>query len=209
MLEARNVSFRYHETLPWIFQQVNLTIQPAEIVGLYGGSGKGKTTLARVLAGYVRPSGGEVLLNGQRLPHKGFVPVQLLFQHPEQAVNPRWNARKILTEGHQPSPQLLEMLSIDAAWLDRFPHELSGGELQRLAVARALGPHTRYLIADEMTSMLDANTQAQIWQAILAHVRHHQLGVLVISHDHALLERLTDRIAPIFHGRINTPQGVI
>jgi ABC-type dipeptide/oligopeptide/nickel transport system ATPase subunit len=199
MLEAKNISFRYDRTQPWILQQVNLTIRPGEIVGLAGDSGRGKSTLARVLTGYLRPDDGEVRLDDRQLPHQGFVPAQLLFQHPEQVVNPRWKAGKILTEGHQPSPQLLEMLSIDDAWLDRFPHELSGGELQRLAVARALDPRTRYIIADEMTSMLDANTQAQIWQAMLAYVRRHRIGVLVISHDQALLDRLTGRIAPVFH----------
>ena len=199
MLEARKVSFRYHHTQPWIFQHVDLTIQPGEIVGLQGGSGTGKTTLARVLSGYLRPSEGEIFLDEHPLPQKGSMPVQLLFQHPEQAVNSRWKAQKILTEGHQPSADLLDMLSIDTAWLDRFPHELSGGELQRLSVVRALGPQTRYIIADEMTSMLDANTQAQIWQALLEYVRSHQLGVLIISHDRALLDRLVHRMAPIFH----------
>ncbi len=206
MLEARDISFRYHAGLPWIFQHMHLEIQAGEMVGLSGDSGSGKTTLARVLSGYLPPSSGEVLLDGDRLPEQGYVPVQLLFQHPEQAVNPRWKARKILAEGSPPSEDLLEMLSIDPAWLDRFPHELSGGELQRLAVARALGPETRYLIADEMTSMLDANTQAQIWHTVTRYVRNHHLGILIISHDKALLSRLCHRIEPIFeHGVSHNP----
>jgi peptide/nickel transport system ATP-binding protein len=198
MLEAKELSFRYQPALPWIFQHVDLTIQPGEVVGLSGDSGKGKSTLAKVLAGYLRPSSGRVLVEDDNLPEKGYVPVQLLFQHPEQAVNPRWKGRRILSEGYPPSPQLLESLSIDSAWLDRFPHELSGGELQRLAVARALGPETRYLIADEMTSMLDANTQAQIWQTVMQYARKHNLGILVISHDKALLQRLCHRAEHIF-----------
>ncbi|PID57719.1 ABC transporter ATP-binding protein [candidate division KSB3 bacterium] len=198
MLEVKNVSFRYHRSQPWILHNVDVTIRPGEIVGLQGHSGRGKTTLARILSGYLTPSAGSVLLDEQPLPCKGFMPVQLLFQHPEQAVNPRWTAQKILTEGHRPPAELLEMLSIDSSWLDRFPHELSGGELQRLAVARALGPQTRYIIADEMTSMLDANTQAQLWQALLEYVRSRRIGILTIAHDRALLERLVHRIAPIF-----------
>jgi peptide/nickel transport system ATP-binding protein/Fe3+-transporting ATPase len=198
MLEAKNISFRYNSDLPWLFQHIDLEIQAGEMVGLSGDSGKGKTTLAKVLAGYLPPSSGEVLVDGGKLPEKGYFPVQLLFQHPEQAVNPRWKARKILAEGSPPPGELLAMLSIDSAWLDRFPHELSGGELQRLAVARALGPNTRYLIADEMTSMLDANTQAQIWHVVSCYARDHDLGVLIISHDKTLLHRLCHRIEPIF-----------
>ena len=89
---------------------------------------------------------------------------------------------------------MLAALNIEPLWLTRWPHELSGGELQRFAVARALGPETRYLIADEMTTMLDANTQAQIWRAVLAHARQYQVGVLAISHESPLLARICDRV---------------
>lgn len=194
MLNAHRLWFRYAAQRPWILRDCSLTVEPGAVVGLWGDSGLGKTTLARLLAGYATPSSGHVTLDDQPLPARGFCPVQLVFQHPELAVNPRWRVRAIMNEVHHPSPDLLEALSIEPGWLDRWPHELSGGELQRIAVARALHPATRFLVADEVTSMLDANTQAQLWEVVLAHARRHEMGVLVISHHQPLLQRLCDTV---------------
>lgn len=194
MLKSEQLAFRYGAKQPWVLQDVTFTVAPGEIVGISGVSGRGKTTLGKLLAGYLEPTAGRVTLDGQVLPRRGYCPVQLIFQHPELAVNPRWRIEQILTESHDPAVTLLEALSIDPHWLTRWPHELSGGELQRVAVARALSPHTRYLIADEMTAMLDANTQAQIWHVVLDYAREQQLGVLVISHEAALLQRLCQRV---------------
>ncbi|WAL62491.1 ATP-binding cassette domain-containing protein [Thermocoleostomius sinensis] len=123
--------------------------------------------------------------------------MQLIFQNPELAVNPRWRVRQILQEGQPPNSTLLEELGVSPTWLDRYPHELIGGELQRIAVARVLNPTTQYLIADEMTAMLDANTQALIWHAVLDYIRTHHIGLLAISHEFALLKRVCDRIHKI------------
>ncbi len=194
MLKGEQLAFRYGADKPWILHQIDIEIAPGEAVGLSGPSGQGKTTLAKVLAGYIKPTAGHVTVARQPLPIRGYCPVQLIFQHPELAVNPRWRIDQILHEGFSPPIALLDALSIDSNWLTRWPHELSGGELQRLAVARALGPSTHYLIADEMTAMLDANTQAQIWQVVLAHARQHHLGLLVISHEAPLIKRLCDRV---------------
>lgn len=194
MLSAHRLWFRYTANRPWVLRDCSLTVPPGAVIGLWGDSGLGKTTLARLLAGYLKPSAGEVTLDSQPLPSRRFCPVQLVFQHPELAVNPRWRIRAILNEAYQPSPELLEALSVEPGWLERWPHELSGGELQRIAVARALHPATRFLLADEMTSMLDANTQAQLWQVVLTHARHHNVGVLAISHHQPLLERLCDEV---------------
>lgn len=194
MLNGKQLSFRYHPRQSWILQDVTLSIAPGEVVGLRGASGLGKTTLGKLLAGYLTPTQGSVTLENQPLPLQGYCPVQLIFQNPELAVNPRWRIDKILREGQFPTPDLLDALGIHAGWFDRYPHELSGGELQRIAVARVLNPATRYLIADEMTAMLDANTQALIWQAVLEYARRQGLGLLVISHEAALLKRLCNRI---------------
>ncbi|NEQ22486.1 MAG: ATP-binding cassette domain-containing protein [Microcoleus sp. SIO2G3] len=194
MLRGENLSFRYNDGQPWILQDVDIEVAPGEIVGLSAPSGFGKTTLGKLLAGYLTPTQGRVTLNGQPLPKHSYSPVQLIFQNPELAVNPRWRIGKILNEGLPPSNDLLKALSIHNNWLTRWPHELSGGELQRIAVARSLGSRTQYLIADEMTAMLDANTQALIWQAVTTYARQHNLSLLVISHEAPLLKRLCSRL---------------
>lgn len=194
MLKTERIAFRYSPQRPWIFQDFDLTLSSSERLGIYGPSGCGKTTLGRILAGYLQPLSGRVTLDENPLPQKGFCPVQMIFQHPELAINPRWTIGKALCEAYQPPQSLLQALSLDPQWFNRFPHELSNGELQRVAVARALAPQTRYLIADEMTTMLDANTQAQIWHVLLEVATQRQLGVLVISHDRPLLERVCTRI---------------
>lgn len=195
-LEARGIGFRYRRG-PWVLRGVDLAVEPGELVGLAGPSGMGKTTLARLLAGYERPLEGTVQLDGAPLPATGYNPVQLVFQHPEKAVNPRWRMRDTLTEGWEPLPELLAALGIEPGWFNRWPNELSAGELQRFCLARALGPRTRYLIADEITTMLDAVTQAQIWHVVLGLVRERNLGVLVISHDRPLIEHLCHRTADL------------
>lgn len=192
MLKAEHLSFRYSQQ-SWIVHDLNLELERGEVVGLTGPSGLGKTTIGKLLAGYLQPTQGKVTCDGQPLPNKGYCPVQLIFQNPELAVNPRWQINKILAEGQPPSADLLASLGIHQSWLSRYPHELSGGELQRIAVARSLNSHTCYLIADEMTAMLDANTQALIWQVVKKYAKERDLGILVISHEAALLKRLCDR----------------
>ena len=195
-LEAKDVGFRYGEG-PWVLRGVSFALEPGEIVGLSGHSGCGKTTLARVLAGYEDPLEGTVALDGMPLPQKGYNPVQLVFQHPEKAINDRWRMERTLRENRQYQEKVLSPLGIEREWLTRWPKELSGGELQRFCVARALGPKTRYLIADEMTTMLDAITQAQIWHVVLNAVREQNLGVLVVSHEQSLLTRLCSRVVDL------------
>lgn len=193
-LEAKNVSFRYGSHGDWILKEIDLTVQPGERVGLTGPSGCGKSTLAKILAGYERPSEGGVFLGGSPLPEKGYCPVQIIYQHPEQAVNPRWKMEKILCEGWIPDEELLEAMGIEKEWLKRWPSELSGGELQRFCIARVLGPQTRFLICDEISTMLDVITQAQIWQKVLGVAEKNQLGMLVVTHNMALAEEVCTRI---------------
>jgi peptide/nickel transport system ATP-binding protein/Fe3+-transporting ATPase len=194
MLKGKNLCFRYRKDLPWVVQGFSIEVERGEIVGLSGPSGFGKTTLGKLLAGYLQPNAGSVTVDGKPLPVRGYCPVQLIFQLPELAIAPRWRIAKVLNEGQSLAPELLQTLNIDTSWLNRWSHELSGGELQRVAVARALGSRTRYLIADEMTTMLDANTQALIWSAVINYAKQTELGILAISHDAALLQRLCHRI---------------
>ena len=192
-LIGRQLGFRYGNG-PWIFRNVDIDLHAGETVGLFGPSGCGKTTVARILAGYDTPAEGTGTLDGAPLPAKGVHPVQLVFQHPEKAVNPRHRMRRILSESWMPDRGMLDLFGISGDWLDRWPNELSGGELQRFCILRALAPSTRFIIADEITAMLDAVTQAQIWHALMNVASERKLGLLVISHDRALLERLCGRI---------------
>ena len=192
-LEAKNVSFRYSRKEPWVLQRCNLSVERGQRLALFAPSGYGKTTLARLLAGYLSPTEGQILLDGAPLPLSGVCPVQLIFQHPEKAINPRWRLRRVLEEAGILREDILDAFGIERPWLDRFPRELSGGELQRFCVARALGPATRFLLCDELSAMLDLITQAQIWSFLLEEAERRDLGLLIVSHSALLLERLCTR----------------
>ena len=177
---------------------MNLTVRRGERVGLVGPSGYGKSTLSRLLAGYETPVNGEILWKGKPFPHRGYCPVQMIYQHPEKALDPRWRLKRSLREGWVPDDALLERLGIRTdLWLDRYPNELSGGELQRFCVARVLGPQTECIIADEMSTMLDAITQAQIWNVLLDETQKRGIGLLVITHHRCLAEKLCTRIVDL------------
>lgn len=200
-LEARDVSFGYGGGTE-ILRGVNLKLESGQRLGLMADSGYGKTTLCRLLAGYEKPRRGEVLLDGiplaaQERRSGGYCPVQLLWQHPEQAVNPRRTLETVIREGDRVAPYILEGLGIQKQWLRRYPGELSGGELQRCCIARALGERTRFLLADEMTAMLDLIAQSQIWTFLLEEVKRRGLGLLVVSHSQTLLERVCEHIVSL------------
>ena len=195
-LKAQSINFKYRDD-EYILKDIDFTINSGEVVGLVAPSGFGKTTLAKILAGYEKPESGTVTIDGQKNNKKGYSPVQLIFQHPEKSVNPRWKMDKILKEAYLPSKELLDDMGIKTEWLNRWPSELSSGELQRFCVVRALSPETKFLIADEMTTMLDAITQAQIWNVVLNHVKKYNIGVVVISHEKSLIDRICDRIVDL------------
>ena len=173
---------------------MNLHVAAGETVGIMGQSGCGKSTLARLLTGHMPIQAGEVLLDGQPLPKTGAHPVQLVMQHAELALNPRWHIGASLREGWQPDAETLRSFGIREEWLQRFPHELSGGEMQRISIVRALIPQLRILVADELTTMHDPITQVQIWRALQEQARKRGLGLLAISHDAALLQALHARV---------------
>lgn len=194
-LRAEKVSFKYNDEDDFILKNVDFTINEGEIVGLVAPSGYGKTTLAKILAGYKKPNEGRVVLEG--VNNSRYNPVQLIFQHPEKAVNPKWKMKDILNEAYTPSKELLNAIGIEDEWLNRWPSELSGGELQRFCVVRALSPKTKFLIADEMTTMLDAITQAQILNVVLDIVKKQNIGLVVISHEKAILDKICNRLVDL------------
>ena len=193
-LEAKNISFRYDRKSPLVLESCSLTLQRGETLALFAPSGYGKTTLAMLLAGYLQPTAGEILLDGKPLPKKGVCPVQLICQHPEKAINPRWRLKRVLEESGQLQPQVLAAFGIEQAWLERFPRELSGGELQRFCVARALMSGADYLICDEISTMLDVITQAQIWNVVLQEAKKRNMGILAVTHNRHLADRIASRV---------------
>lgn len=196
VLEVKNVSFRYGNG-PWILKDVSMEVEQGERVVILGPSGYGKSTLAKIIAGYLEPLSGKVLWNNHDLPQNCFCPIQLIYQHPEKALNPRWKMKKSLFEAGEPSEEVLRQIGIQEKWYDRWPNELSGGELQRFCVARVLKPETRLLIADEMTTMLDALNQAHIWNFILEYAEKHGMSIIAITHNKFLAEKLATRIIRI------------
>lgn len=195
-LVAENVGF-YYNNEPWLFRGVNFELTRGEIVGISGYSGSGKSTFARIMGNYLKPVEGRVLVDGSFFKRGSYQPVQLVFQHPEKALNPKWFMERSLNEGYRPDEEMLERFGIRKEWFHRFPVEISGGEMQRFCMVRALEPDTKYLIADEMTTMLDAVTQAHLWKEVLSICRERSLGLMIISHETELLSRLCDRILSV------------
>lgn len=196
-LEARNISFRYNDRSPWILKDVSLNVQTGERVGLLGPSGRGKSTLIKLMAGYLKPIEGEILLDGKPLPVKGTSPVQLIYQHPEKAINPRWKMKKVLQESGMYKEEIMNRLGIEKDWLERYPRELSGGELQRFCVARSLFVGTQMLLADEISTMLDVITQAQIWNFLIDETEARNIGMVVVSHNRELLKKVCTGIVEL------------
>lgn len=191
-LKATNISFKYPSAKEYLLKDINLELDNNKVMGLIGDSGSGKSTLCKILSGYVTKYEGSVTFDGNPLPKKGFKPVQLIYQHPEKVMNPKWKMEKVLEESWNVDDETLSEFGIQKTWLTRFPQELSGGELQRFSVLRSLNPETKFLIADEMTTMLDAITQVQILDSVLKIVKKRNMGFLLVSHDMDLVDTICD-----------------
>lgn len=196
MLDVKNLSYRYGMNAP-VLQNISLHIADGERLALLGSSGRGKSTLALLLAGYLPLQEGSIALDGAALPKGGYNPIQLIYQHPEKAMDPRWKVKDSLSEAWDVPDELLRAIGIEPDWLTRWPNELSGGQLQRLSILRALSPKTRVLIADEITASLDPITQAQIWSVILQEVERHDMILIAITHNEALARRICTRLVHV------------
>ncbi len=192
-LKANNLGF-YYKKNEWLFKNVEFELSYGEILGISGYSGCGKTSLAKVLSNYLKPVNGQVLVDGEPFKDGVFQPVQLIYQHPEKVLNPKWKLKDLLCESYTPSQDIIDSFGIKEEWLERFPMEISGGEMQRFCIVRALNPQTKYIIADEMTTMLDAITQAKIWRQLLRICKERKIGLAIISHETEIISKLCDKV---------------
>lgn len=197
MLKVENLNFSY-DGKNEILKNVSLEVKPGEVLGLMAPSGFGKSTLGKLMAGYIKAPKGTVTVDGLDINDlRGFLPVQMVHQAPEKNVNIRWKVEKILNEGWEVDSDVKEKFGIENSFLNKFPTELSGGELQRICIARVLSKDTKYLIADEVTTMLDSISQAQICHLLIHFAKKHGLGILFISHNKALVNKAADRVVDL------------
>ena len=223
LLEVKNLSRRFNVSAPWLnrlleqrpkqflqaVDNISFSIQPGQTVSLVGESGCGKSTVARLVVGLYRPSGGEI-----RFARDDFR-VQMIFQDPYASLNPRWRVRDIIAEPLitlklLDSPEaiaarveeLLQTVGLSPSDGEKYPHEFSGGQRQRISIARALAGEPEFLVCDEPTSALDVSVQAQILN--LMKKLQHELGLtyLFISHDLSVVRHMSDVIAVMYLGRI-------
>lgn len=222
MLEAIAISKNYFDrssgqTYP-VLENCSLHISAGETVGLMGPSGCGKSTLARILLRLLPCDTGQILFNQQDITCSKTVQlkkfrqtVQFISQRPENFFDPLMKLGASLREplsifslscDEQQLSDVLETVKLTPALLDRYPHQVSGGEIQRLSIARALLLKPRLLILDEPTSMLDISVQAQILQLLQSIRQQEQMAFLFISHDKAIINYMCDRQLYMQEGRI-------
>ncbi len=199
-------------------QPLTLTINKGETLGIVGESGCGKSTLARMLVGLEEPSGGQIKIEGEVLSTADPVAfgrrIQYVFQDPVSSLNPRQTIRQImeapLKHLHGMSKaaragriaEIFSAVNLRLDCLDRYPHEFSGGQAQRIVIGRALAADARILILDEPVSALDVSIQAQVLNLLSDLKEKFDLTYLFISHDLAVVEAISDRIAVLYFGSV-------
>jgi len=200
---------------------VDLDIYPGETLGLVGESGCGKSTLGRAILRLVEPTGGQVFFRGQDLAHlsqrdlrRQRRHLQMIFQDPYASLNPRMTVTEIIAEpidtfrlskGQerlQRIRELMETVGLSPRFLKRYPHEFSGGQQQRIGIARALAAHPDFIVADEPISALDVSIQAQIMNLLERLQREKNLTYLFISHDLRAIRHVSDRVAVMYLGKL-------
>jgi oligopeptide transport system ATP-binding protein len=200
---------------------IDLQLRKGEILGLVGESGCGKSTLARTIMQLVPSTEGTVVLEGRNLSElpksrvrSERVNFQMIFQDPYASLNPRMTVFDALAEAIQTRRKLtkkvllgkvavlMNTVGLSASQMRRYPHEFSGGQRQRIAIARALAPEPKLIIADEPVSALDVSIQSQILNLIAKLCREMELTMIFISHDISVVKYISDRIAVMYLGRL-------
>ena len=200
--------------------QVSLAIAAGTQLGIVGESGSGKTTLIRLLAALDRPTSGQVLVDGAPITSRAHrrelrSRVQLVFQDPRSSLNPRMKILDLVTEplrapGRRHTraerrvrfEEVMTQVGLDPTMAGRYPHEFSGGQRQRIAIARALAPRPRVLIADEPVSALDVSVRAQILNTLNELVSAEDLTLIMVSHDLAVVRHLCEQVVVLLGGRV-------
>ena len=232
LLEIKQLSHTYNSgRTQWgwghkqklVLKQINLTVHAGMSLGLIGESGSGKSTLARLIMGLEDPKSGQILWEGKPLPNHRrdrYQQIQLVFQNSRAAMNPRKTVQQILTtplqylsetpkaEYGQKIIQILKQVGLSEDFLNRYPHELSGGQAQRIGIAKALICRPRLLVLDEPTSALDVSVQAQILNLLKQLQQDYQLTLLFISHDLTVVEYMCDYGVVLKSGEL-VEQGAI
>jgi len=182
-----------------LWNNLSFDLSAGERLGISAPSGYGKTMLGRVLAGWQAYQQGQITLDGLPLPKHGYCPVQLVPQHPELTFNSFRTTGDALRDAWSPDETQMAHFHVNPAWLTRKPGQLSGGELARIALLRAIDPRTRLLIADEVTAQLDPPIQRDIWQRLIIESQQRGLSIIIFSHQLALLQQICTRIivAPV------------
>lgn len=201
---------------------VNLEIQKGEILGLVGESGCGKSTLSRVIMQLIPATSGSIILDGEDLSmlkpreiRKRRLDFQMVFQDPYASLNPRMTVFSMLAEAlkqrhknlngillEERVANLMATVGLDRSQMRRYPHEFSGGQRQRIAIARALAPDPKLILADEPVSALDVSIQSQILNLLKELQNKFGLTLIFISHDLGVVNYIADRIAVMYRGRI-------
>ena len=199
-------------------QPLSLAVEEGETLGIVGESGCGKSTLARMLVGLLPPSSGTIEINGEPLDNADPAffgrKIQYVFQDPISSLNPRKTIRQIMDAPlkhlhNMPAAtradrirEIFSAVNLREEFLDRYPHEFSGGQAQRIGIARALAADARILILDEPVSALDVSVQAQVLNLLADLKERFGLTYLFISHDLAVVEAVSDRVAVLYFGSV-------